>query len=586
VAVTAKTVNINDSGIIGSTSHSTGDSGDVTVQAQNVTVRGARAVISSESRDPVSENVHHSGNVNINAGQLNVLNGGIVSTTSFTAGQGGDLIINADTIRMDNDNFSVNDVFYSVLCSHASVGSSGQAGKIKISTNDLLIGDKCSICLQTFTSAQGGGIEIKASNLLLNGQLSAISSGSLSSGNAGYITIDTNTLSLNKGATIDNSNFSSGDAGNISINAHNISIDNAGNLTSLPARIVTDVGDKHWYNVYINTPYKPIILAAGAATGKGGDIAIHTDTLDIKNGAQISSNVQSFKESGGQVGNISITANDWVHLSGQSAISIQNDAILAQPELAKNIIPGTISITSPEIDLKNSAITAAATTEVDAGKININFTRSLTLAPSFITTSANTGNGGDITINGKGLITLENSGFTTSVLGANGNGGNINVTTDNLITNTGVIQANAVGASRGDISLNLKSLIPSYDSLNKGGQKVVWQPFVPGLNVIQAASENGVNGNINLTSPQFNISGVISGLSTNTLPTPDINRNPCRNSAQNSLARRGKGGVPVTNEKSVFFPAATLEKANHATEESTYSLTPSTLKSQQECVAI
>lgn len=565
VVVTAKSVNITDSGIIGTTSRGSGNSGDVTVQTQNLTVSGSRSDISSESHDPVLENVHHNGNVNITTGQLNVLNGGIISTASFTTGQGGDLIINADTIRMENNNFSLNDLFYSVLCSIAHAGSLGQAGRIKINTNDLLISDKCNICSQTLSSAQGGSIEIKASNLILDGQLSSIGSGSLSSGNAGHITIDTNTLILNKGATIGNSNFSSGDAGNISINAHKLSIDNAGNLTPIPTGIGADVGTKYWYDTYINTSFAPIILGAGAATGKGGDITIRTDILDIKNGAQISSNVQSFKESGGQVGNISITANDWVHLSEQSAITIQNDAILANSQLAKNIVPGTISITSPEIDLKDSSITAAATTEVDAGKININFSKQLNQTnTSFITTSANTGNGGDISINGNGVINLQNSGFLTSVAKANGHGGDVNVTANILIMNNGVIQANAVGGSGGDIGLNLKALIPSYNSLIEGGTKVTWQPFIAGFNVIQAASDNGVSGTLNITAPQFDISGSISGLDSSGLALPHIEGDACSGTIEktSSLAPASKGGLPLHEATNAFIPPITQVRAN------------------------
>lgn len=79
------------------------------------------------------------------------------------------------------------------------------------------------------------------------------------------------------------------------------------------------------------------------------------------------------------------------------------------------------------------------------------------------------------------LINLQNSGFLTSVSGANSNGGNINITTDYLIMQTGVIQANVVGGSGGDISLNLKALIPSYNSLFLGGNKIAWFPFIPGV---------------------------------------------------------------------------------------------------------
>jgi hypothetical protein len=52
-----------------------------------------------------------------------------------------------------------------------------------------------------------------------------------------------------------------------------------------------------------------------------------------------------------------------------------------------------------------------------------------------------------------------------------------------------------------------------------------------------------------------------------------------------SLVRHGRGGVPMTNEKAVFFPFATLQKSP-STEELNFSLVSNTLKSEQECSAI
>jgi hypothetical protein len=112
---------------------------------------------------------------------------------------------------------------------------------------------------------------------------------------------------------------------------------------------------------------------------------------------------------------------------------------------------------------------------------------------SFISAIANAGNSGSITVNANKYIYLENSGTTTTTYGATSNGGNINITAPVLALNTGVIQANAIGGFGGDINLNLQALIASYNNLILGGDWVYWQPFIPGLNVIQAASATGVS---------------------------------------------------------------------------------------------
>jgi hypothetical protein len=255
----------------------------------------------------------------------------------------------------------------------------------------------------------------------------------------------------------------------------------------------------------------------------------------------------------GQTGDVVVTASERLSLQNKGEISIQNDS--SADNLPAETV-GEIKIVAADIDLTDSKITAASTGKVDAGDITLNFSHALTMDPSFITTAANLGNGGNITINGGQLISLQNSGFLTSVADAHGNGGNINVTAHTLIMNTGVIQANAKGGKGGDINLHLQALIPSNDKLIKGGAQVVWQPFLPGFNVIQAASQNGVNGSINISSPQFSISGSTGDLD-GAINLPILDSNPCLSSAAftSSLARTGKGGVSANEAKAVFVPA-------------------------------
>jgi hypothetical protein len=201
-------------------------------------------------------------------------------------------------------------------------------------------------------------------------------------------------------------------------------------------------------------------------------------------------------------------------------VSIENHATVLDPTAIK---AGLITITAPEIVLKNSSIITTSTGNIDAS--------------------------------------------------------NINITANSLIMNSGVIQANAIGGSGGDISLNLQALIPSYNQLIKGGAQVVWQPFIEGFNVIQAASANGVSGSVNLTSPQFNISGSISGLNSVALVIPQIDHRGCQGvttssstrgnslleavlksklarTTANGLVRGSTGGIPVTEAQYSFIPPA------------------------------
>lgn len=84
-------------------------------------------------------------------------------------------------------------------------------------------------------------------------------------------------------------------------------------------------------------------------------------------------------------GNINFTASQAINLSNQGKVSLKNNANIANPA---GIIPSSISLLAPDIHLSNSEITTAATGNVNASDININFANTLNLDPSFFTTTA------------------------------------------------------------------------------------------------------------------------------------------------------------------------------------------------------
>ncbi len=120
---------------------------------------------------------------------------------------------------------------------------------------------------------------------------------------------------------------------------------------------------------------------------------------------------------------------------------------------------------------------------MDASAIQIHFLGRLNIDPSNITTSANQGNGGPITIDGGQIIVLQDSQITTSVQGDLGNGGDISIQAGSLVMQSGFIQANtaAKGASGGNVNINVQTLLPSGNSVFVGGSTpFVFQPGVSG----------------------------------------------------------------------------------------------------------
>jgi large exoprotein involved in heme utilization and adhesion len=202
-----------------------------------------------------------------------------------------------------------------------------------------------------------------------------------------------------------------------------------------------------------------------------------------------------------------------------------------------------------EIVLDGGAIKANSTGNVAAGKLQIGFRDHLSLDQGSITTSANAGNGGAISIHGGEVISLKNSQITTSVLGLTGNGGDIDISAKALLMNTGFIQANttARNASGGNVGINVEALLTSGNTLFLGGEiPYTFSPGVFGFNVIQAAAPTGVSGTINVAAPVLDISGILKELGVKLIDTGGLGRNPCQTTGGSSLSQAGRGGLPAS----------------------------------------
>jgi filamentous hemagglutinin family protein len=560
VSIKSNNLSVLNFGVLGSDTWGSGNAGDVAITASNILVdgQGNAAWISSNSNDDQLTNAGNAGNISITADKINVSNGGTISTDTFGTGRGGSIDINATDIAINGQGGSQ---FTGVASNtnNDSVTNAGNAGTVSINASSVSVSNNGQIASDTWGTGHAGDIGINANSLLVDGQgnnawVSSSSRNTVSpnSGNAGTVNINANKLNVVNNGQLTTLTSGAGNAGNIIVNSHDTVIDNGlihsnsdsgstGNAGSISITGSNSITARNSASVSSST----------SGAGRAGNVFITAPVINVDN-ASISAEAST--QSQGQTGDINITALNAIHLANHSKISLKNDATIADPAM---IIPSSITVSAPDIDLKDSEITTASTGNVDAGDIHVNFSHWLSLDPSFIATTANTGNGGTITVSGGELIYLQDSGFLTSVSGANSNGGNINITADYLVMDTGIIQANAVGGSGGNIDINLKALIASQNRLILGGKRVAWQPY-SGLNIIQAASENGVSGAVNVTSPQFDISASVSGLDSAQLVMPNIDNSLCQTSAMlgSSLARGGKGGIPADETQHSYIPIA------------------------------
>jgi filamentous hemagglutinin family protein len=492
--VTTGNLSIAQGGFISSDTWSLGNAGSVKVNAGSITIDGkefskATGILTNAN----SSSRGHAGSVEIvTSERISIVNGGEISSNTFSSGNAGTVNVSADSLAIDGQgNGSATGIL-----SNANPGSTGNAGIVEVVVKGKL-------------SVDNGG---------------EISSSTGSSGNAGSVKVSTGSIAIdghgNSNATGIFSSTSSGSAGN------------AGSVDVLAAGVIfIDNGGEISTSTYSSG-------AAGTVKVSAGTLRVDGDLGKISAAAS--------EGSSGQTGSIEIVAGG-ITLSNGGQISIENNATVDKPT---SLTPTAISVTAPSITILNSpnAITTKSTGNVAAGNITITASDKLFLDPSGITTTSNQGNGGAIDITA-GTLWLDNSQIATSVTGLTGNGGDISIAATSLVMNTGFIQANtaAANASGGLVSITAQNLIPSGNTLFLGGSTPhVFLPGTFGYNVIQAAAPTGVSGVVQISSPTLDVSASLVGLNTRMMKNDQMARHPCENVGGSSLSSVGRGGLPLT----------------------------------------
>ncbi|MEI6707653.1 MAG: filamentous hemagglutinin N-terminal domain-containing protein [Methylococcales bacterium] len=481
-----------DGSTVSSTTSGDANAGDIVLTASDPLQLSNNAKITTDSS---GAKLGNSGAIAVTAKAL-TMNTGVISSSSKSLGSAGQITVNTpDGIALSNSSISTDVQNGTQSSQTGKIALNAQAGAITL--------DGSTVSSTTSGDANAGDINLVASGLLQMSNGSKITTDSLGDssklGNSGVISIASKDLTMNTGSLISSSTNSLGNAGTVTINTGLL------NIQGLGAIPISQLGH------YVEPNFTGIRSTANAG-------------------------------SGGQTGFIDILARNNMMLTNGAQISISNKANVTNPS---SLVPTHINIVTPSLTMTNSQIVADSSGNVDAGDINITFTDTLYMDPSAISTLANNGNGGNIVINGGNMFWLQDSAITTSVLGLQGNGGNIDIKSDYLIMDSGFIQANtaAQGASGGTVNINVNTLIPSGSLLFVGGNSPFrFQPY-SGINVIQAAAPNGVKGQINSTSPQLNLSGTLANLILQSFDQNVLSRDLCAIGDSSSLSQSGKGGL-------------------------------------------
>lgn len=479
-------------------SGSSGTAGNIFLTIQNLIVDGNGGILTRISSQTAGEG--NAGNITIQADNVEVKNGGKISS---------------DTLAIAEENLPLNGI--AILPANWTQNK-GNAGFVNVNAKNLVLTTGGKISSNSLTDGDAGKIQVTTDKLELNGQgfYTEISSEAQHSGKGGEITVKAKNLTISEYGQIASDTIAEGIAGDVFVHADNLYIDGKNHIE------------------------KTGISSDTSSSGNAGNVTVQADRLTLLNNGTISSKSIG-TDSSGKTGAVDVTVNHALILKN-SKISMESAAFV---DLAgKEFEPNPIRVTADEISLNNSSITTQSTGNGAAGAIMLKF---LTLYAdhSFIETTAESNNGGTISLNSDLLMNLKNSGLLTTVHNDRGNGGDININASLLIMDTAAIQANAQSGNGGNINLKVDGLIPNGNTLIKGGKQQIWQPNQLGFNLIQAASASGVSGNVNSSAPQMNLSGVLANIGNNNFDNRLVSQDYCAISKGSSLSKKGKGGLPL-----------------------------------------
>src|SRR5205085_10381844 len=113
------------------------------------------------STDSITGATGHAGDLIVQVGDLTLVGGGEISSSTHGSGGGGSVKVTADSILIDG----ANSFFLTGISASAFSGSSGNAGTVVVEAGNLKVVDSGEIQSATFGQGNGGSVNVTANSL-------------------------------------------------------------------------------------------------------------------------------------------------------------------------------------------------------------------------------------------------------------------------------------------------------------------------------------------------------------------------------------------------------------------------------------
>jgi filamentous hemagglutinin family protein len=539
-----------------------GGGGDLTVEAGSVKVTGSDglfreqigAITFSKGQAP---DEGAGGNLAITADSVELVDGGQIRAVTEGDAQAGDVSVTArESLSItgaanDGDPSGI----FATSGSGSETGATGDAGNILVSAKIVEIDAGGEIGASTLGTGAAGNLEIKDAQLVSirggpTGARSTVANQG-ESGPGGNLTITADQIELIDGGEVSATTRGSGDSGDVVLEARTLlvqgesraDIPEASGVFAQTVSGMADAGNAGNIDITATESVRvldggKIAVASPRGGGSPGNIVIQGGgSVEVANGGQISAEVV------GSIKNALLENASDIRILDADQVIVASEGTITSRTTA-NGFGGTITITATDVHLSgNAQITAKSEGLGDdagpAGNISIAATRNLEITGgSSITTTAKNAAGGSIELQAGDLLYVLDSTVETDVIGDRaeegenagdidipfvdsasaaetaiaGDGATIDVasvTPRFIVLNRSVIRANANNTNAGNVTISGENVLVSSDS------------------VIEATSQTGLDGRVEVNAPDADIASQITPLAANFVDPSDRLLPPC-----------------------------------------------------------
>jgi len=418
----------------------------------------------------------NAGDIDVSADFINIDNYSKISTSTFSTGDSGDITINnSDTIKISNAS-SINSAADWLFGEGKSGDISISTNNLNITglenPFDIAISDFTGINagLSIINGNDAGNINVKADNIILD-QNAAISSWTSGGFKSGDIIIQSHNLNIKGGSYIQTYSSDNGLAGAIDIDSDEVMISGVSpNPDALFgsynfSRIVRIGGGESDISLRSKSIYVldggKILSESFLSNFSSGNIRMHANEIIISGVNELA------YENSMDSGNDEATALN----EAQSLLSSSIYAQAAEENHEGTENAGSIFIDANEFALAQGAGIRANSDGFESsdqlkesGNIDIAF-KNGSVSGSTISASSFAANGGNISLTGSGSLLLQDATISASVQSATGNGGNVDTKSNFLLLDGSSITATAIGGIGGNITLSSKSMLISDNNI-------------------------------------------------------------------------------------------------------------------------